>query len=85
MYMLPLRLWLLIVLGLQLLLRLVGRLFSNLFQRSSAIAVAMRARGFRGPATHIVYVPGGPRMSWIGNTLAVVALPLTLYGARVLQ
>jgi energy-coupling factor transporter transmembrane protein EcfT len=70
---------------LQLLLRLVGRLFSNLFRRSAAISVAMRARGFRGPQQHHVYVAGAQPTSWIGNAIALLILPLAVTGALALQ
>ncbi len=64
----------------QVLLRLAGRLFSNLMQRSQSISLAMQARGFQGPENHTVHLGGKERVQLIPNVIALLALPLTIVG-----
>ena len=64
----------------QVLLRLGGRLFSNLMQRSQSISLAMQARGFQGPENHTVHLGGKERVQLIPNVIALLALPLTIVG-----
>ena len=68
---------------LQVLLRLGGRMFSNLMQRSENIALAMQARGFAGPEAHRMHLTSGrEHMSLLPNALALLALPVVLYGVQ---
>lgn len=67
--------------GVQILLRLGGRLFSNLMQRSDSIAQAMCARGFVGPDNHKLYLTQTQSSSWTSNIVAAVSL--VLLGAAV--
>ena len=67
--------------GVQILLRLGGRLFSNLMQRSDSIAQAMCARGFVGPESHRLFLTQTQSSSWTANTVA--ALSLALLGVAV--
>ena len=67
--------------GVQILLRLGGRLFSNLMQRSDSIAQAMCARGFVGPENHSLYLTQTKSSSWTANIVA--ALSLVLLGVAV--
>jgi energy-coupling factor transporter transmembrane protein EcfT len=69
----------------QVLLRLGGRLFSNLMQRSEAIALAMHARGFAGPAAHRVHLAGREHVPLLPNALAVLLLPAVVLGAQRVQ
>jgi len=64
----------------QVLLRLAGRLFSNLMQRSQSISLAMQARGFQGSESHTVHLGGKERVQLIPNVIALLALPLTIVG-----
>lgn len=64
----------------QVLLRLSGRLFSNLMQRSQSISLAMQARGFRDPESHTVHLGGKEHVQLIPNVIAMLALPLTVFG-----
>lgn len=64
----------------QVLLRLGGRLFSNLMQRSHNISLAMQARGFQGPESHVVHLGAKERVPFIPNAVALLALPLTVFG-----
>eukprot|EP00201_Polytomella_parva_P010105 CAMPEP_0175072576 /NCGR_PEP_ID=MMETSP0052_2-20121109/20000_1 /TAXON_ID=51329 ORGANISM="Polytomella parva, Strain SAG 63-3" /NCGR_SAMPLE_ID=MMETSP0052_2 /ASSEMBLY_ACC=CAM_ASM_000194 /LENGTH=292 /DNA_ID=CAMNT_0016340123 /DNA_START=356 /DNA_END=1234 /DNA_ORIENTATION=+ len=56
--------------------RLAERLFRNMFQRSSLIAQAMVARGFRGPDHHHLYAakvnPIDARISWASVAVLVI-------------
>ena len=61
--------------GIQIALRLVGRLFRSLQERAADVAVAMRARGFAGPGGHRVHASAGPRPR-AANTAVLVALAL---------
>ena len=62
--------------GIQVLIRLAGRLFSNLMQRSDSIAQAMCARGFVGPQDHNLYLTQTKSSSWKANIAATLALVL---------
>lgn len=70
--------------GIQILLRLAGRLFSNLMQRSDSIAQAMCARGFVGPQDHKLYLTQTQSSSWIANSIAAVLLVLLGVAVKVL-
>lgn len=71
--------------GLQLLLGLGSRLFSNLFQRSDNIAVAMTSRGFVEAEQHQVYLATGRRSSWVANVLALTALGVCTAGVYLVK
>ena len=62
--------------GIQILIRLGGRLFSNLMQRSDSIAQAMSARGFVGAQGHVLYLTRTQQSSWVANIIATVSLVL---------
>ena len=62
--------------GIQILLRLGGRLFSNLMQRSDSIAQAMCARGFVGSQGHKLYLTQTQSCSWTANIIAAFCLVL---------
>lgn len=61
-------------------LRLGGRLFSNLMHRSESIALAMQARGFEGPELHRLHLAHKGHCPAIPNALALLALPLVVLG-----
>ena len=65
----------------QVLLRLGGRLFSNLMQRSQSIALAMQARGYQSPESHSVHLGSKEHVPVIPNAIALLALPLTVIGS----
>lgn len=69
-----------VVYPMQVLLRLGGRLFSNLMQRSESISLAMQARGFQGPESHTVHLGAKEHVPLIPNAIALLALPLTIAG-----
>ena len=62
--------------SIQILLRLLGHLFTNLLQRSESIAQAMCARGFVGADSHKLYLtntqPTSKRLDIIAILLLVV-------------
>lgn len=62
--------------GLQMLIRLGGRLFANLMQRSDSIAQAMCARGFVGAQDHKLYLTNTQKSSMPANVIATVSLLL---------
>lgn len=68
----------------QILLRLGGRLFSNLMQRSDSIAQAMCARGFVGSANHSLYLTQTQSSSWTANTVAALSLALLAVAVKFL-
>ncbi len=69
----------------QVLLRLGGRLFSNLMQRSENIALAMQARDFAGPEGHHVHLSAKEHVPLVPNILAVLLLSALLVGAQQFQ
>ena len=69
-----------ISMNMQVLLRLGGRLFSNLMQRSQSISLAMQARGFQGPESHTVHLGSKEHVQLLPNAIALLALPLTIAG-----
>ncbi|EIE24690.1 CbiQ-domain-containing protein [Coccomyxa subellipsoidea C-169] len=71
--------------GVQVLLRLGGRLFSNLMQRSENIALAMQARDFAGPEGHHVHLSAKEHVPLVPNILAVLLLSALLVGAQQFQ
>jgi len=62
--------------GIQVLIRLGGRLFSNLMQRSDSIAQAMCARGFVGAQDHKLYSTSTQPSSTTANVVATISLVL---------
>lgn len=66
----------------QVLLRLGGRLFSNLMQRSENIALAMQARDFVGPERHHVHLSAKEQVPLVPNVLAVLLLSALLVGGH---
>lgn len=62
--------------GIQVLIRLGGRLFSNLMQRSDNIAQAMCARGFVGAQDHKLYLTSTRPSSTTANVVATISLVL---------
>ncbi|KAK9909552.1 hypothetical protein WJX75_003996 [Coccomyxa subellipsoidea] len=68
--------------GVQVLLRLGGRLFSNLMQRSENIALAMQARDFVGPERHHVHLSAKEHVPLVPNVLAVLLLSALLVGGH---
>ena len=70
--------------GVQILLRLGGRMFSNLMQRSDSIAQAMCARGFVGPQDHKLYLTQTQSCSWTANCIAAVCLVLLGVAVKIL-
>lgn len=70
--------------GLQILLKLGGRLFSNLMQRSDSIAQAMCARGFVGPEDHKLYLTQTQSCSWTANIIAAICLVLLGVAVKIL-
>ena len=64
------------------LIRLVGRLFSNLMQRSGSIAEAMCARGFVGVQHHQLYLTQAEPSSTVFNVLAMLLLGLLGLGVK---
>lgn len=68
--------------GLQILIRLTGRLFANLMQRSVSIAEAMCARGFVGSTQHHLYLTRTQPSSMTANVLAMMLLILLGLGVR---
>ncbi|KAK9834986.1 hypothetical protein WJX81_002240 [Elliptochloris bilobata] len=60
--------------SLQIAMRLIARLFANLMLRSESIAVAMTARGFAGPAAHVVHPMGDRPSSPLANAAALALL-----------
>lgn len=64
------------------LVRLVGRLFSNLMQRSGSIAEAMCARGFVGTQHHHLYLTQTEPSSMVLNILAMLLLGLLGLGVK---
>ncbi|DBA85437.1 TPA: hypothetical protein ACH3X2_006113 [Trebouxia sp. C0005] len=62
--------------GIQVLIRLGGRLFSNLMQRSDNIAQAMCARGFVGAQDHKLYLTSTWPSSTTANVVATISLVL---------
>lgn len=64
----------------QVLLRLGGRLFSNLMQRSESIALAMHARDFAGPERHHIHLAAKEHVPLIPNVLAVLLLVAVIVG-----
>ncbi|CAL8467723.1 g7261 [Coccomyxa elongata] len=68
--------------GVQVLLRLGGRLFSNLMQRSENIALAMQARDFAGPVRHHVHLAAKEHVPLIPNIMAVLLLSAVVVGGQ---
>lgn len=66
--------------SLEILGRLIVRLFGNLFQRSEKISQAMVVRGFLGPEAHHLYLMRSNETSLAGNA-AALALLAALCGA----
>ena len=66
----------------QVLLRLGGRLFSNLMQRSENIALAIKARDFVGPERHHVHLSAKEHVPLVPNVLAVLLLSVLLVGGH---
>lgn len=60
--------------SLEILGRLVVRLFGNLFTRSEKISQAMVVRGFLGPEQHHLYLMRSNETSMLANVLAVLLL-----------
>eukprot|EP00878_Enallax_costatus_P025753 GHUV01027580.1.p1 GENE.GHUV01027580.1~~GHUV01027580.1.p1 ORF type:complete len:269 (+),score=43.31 GHUV01027580.1:230-1036(+) len=60
--------------SLEILSRLVVRLFGNLFQRSEKISQAMVVRGFLGPEQHHLYLMRCNETSWLANVVALLLL-----------
>lgn len=58
----------------QVIMRMLGRLFSNLTKHSEHIAVAMKARGFAGPRDHHIAMGSQQESRVAPNLLAVLAL-----------
>ena len=54
--------------------RLIVRLFGNLFERSEKIAQAMVVRGFLGPQDHHLYMMRSNETTWWANLLAILLL-----------
>ena len=55
-------------------LKMLNQLFSNLMLTSENIAVAMRARGFTGPEDHKVFMGSQQHYSVLPNVIAVALL-----------
>ena len=68
--------------GLQVMVRLGGRWFANLMQRSGSIAEAMCARGFVGPRQHHLYLTRTQPSNMTANVLAMMLLILLGFGVR---
>lgn len=62
--------------SLEILGRLVVRLFGNLFQRSEKISQAMVVRGFLGPEQHHLYLMQSNETTLLGNMAAMMLLVL---------
>lgn len=60
--------------GIQVIMRMLARLFSNLTTHSEHIAVAMKARGFAGPKDHQIAMGSQQESRVAPNVLAVLAL-----------
>jgi len=60
--------------SLEILGRLVVRLFGNLFQRSEKISQAMVVRGFLGPERHRLYLMRSNESTLLGNAAALLLL-----------
>ncbi len=70
--------------GIQVLIRLIGRLFANLMQRSDSIAQAMCARGFVGAQDHKLYLTRTQPSSILANVVATVSLLLLGVAVKLL-
>lgn len=64
---------------LQVSLKMLGRLFSNLLKQSSNIAIAMRARGFVGPNDHKIVFASDHGFEILPNLVAILTLSGLLY------
>jgi energy-coupling factor transporter transmembrane protein EcfT len=62
----------------QILMRLGGRLFSNLMLRSGNIALAMQARGFVGAEQHRLHLACKEHIAIWPNAVALLALPVLI-------
>jgi energy-coupling factor transporter transmembrane protein EcfT len=58
----------------QVVMRMLGRLFSNLTTHSEHIAVAMKARGFTGPREHKIALGSPQETRILPNSVAILAL-----------
>jgi len=58
----------------QVVMRMLGRLFTNLTTHSDHIAVAMKARGFTGPRDHQIAVGSQQESRVAPNFVAILAL-----------
>lgn len=59
-------------------LKILGRLFSNLMVMSENIAIAMKARGFVGPKDHKIVFSSQQRPATVPNIVAALLMALTL-------